>query len=717
MVYRTSFSQSHKFSHWPRYWFYEKVLKVPAESDMCYAKAGSILHDALEKFYNKECDKEEGIKLINYKWGNQGLHNSKIRYKKQDYINMFINGIELDKHITSTEMKIYYPDVLGYLDGVNTRDDEIYDWKSSTRRPENEEEYVSQLKFYAWLYFRKFGRLPTKCSVYYLKYKGDKSFIDYVPTMEDIEEVEKEHYKIIAQMEKMATEKNLPPKCGTCNFFCPYKEICEKDETGTLDYMIEIRGGYIRISGAMTDLLQEGLTRKFSYELNNAFYIKKRNPYANTMIRLYNPRIQCLPIGLMNQAIKTLKDYAQFKQLALNLEFKDLRKPINVEVEMPDKLLGKELRVYQENAVKVFLDNKIGVLELATGSGKTIVAAEIIRRLKTTTLFIVDRKELLDQTVRTFKECLGIDIGVIGNGKKDIRPVTVATIQTLAKNIDEFKDYLTTVNFLCIDEVHKCGAESYVKVSRYVKNAMYRLNITGTFKRTDGNDMQMIGVCGEIIHRLDSKTLIDKGWLVKPNITFINNILTDEEIDHKEGMCVPDDGNDKQYSEYYNEFVVNNEKRNSLVKYIVKKHKDEKVLILVKFVKHGEVLEELIPDSVYLNGSTPKKKRDQIFNDFAFGERNILISTISIFAEGIDIPSLSVVINTAANKSDVKTIQVLGRVLRKNEGKEVAKYIDFMDDSWLFKRASLARRKAFIDQGHTVKIMSKDCYIVEAEKA
>ena len=715
MTYRTSFSQSNKFKHHPRYWFYEKVLKVPYESDMCYAKGGSILHDALEKYYQGQCTKEEGVKLINYQWEHQELHNSKIKFKKQDYINMFINGVELDKHITNTEMKIFYPDVLGYLDGVNTRDNEIYDWKSSTRRPENEVEYVNQLKFYSWLYYRKFNKLPTKCSVYYLKYEGEKSFIDYTPTMKDVKEVEKEHYEIISQMEKMQAERKLPPVCKTCNFFCPYKEICENDETGTLDYTIEIRGGYVRISGAMTDMLQEGLSKKFSYELNNAFYIKKKNPYANTMIRLYNPKIQCLPIGLLDQALKTLKDYAQYKGLALNLSFKDFRKPNNTVVAMPTKIIGKTLRPYQENAVKVFLDKKIGVLELATGAGKTLVATEIIRRLKTTTLFIVDRKELLQQTKKVFEESLGIEVGVIGNGVKDIKPVTVATIQTLQKNIDVFKDYLSTINFLCLDECHKSSAQSYVKVSRMVKNATYRLNITGTFKRVDGDDMQMIGVCGEIIHKLDSKTLINNDWLVKPKITFINNILNDVEIDHKEGMCLPEDGGDKNYSDYYNEFIVNNDKRNNLVKYVVSKRKDQKVLILVKLVKHGGILEELIPGSVYLNGSTPKKKREKIFDEFAHGGRNVLISTISIFAEGIDIPSLNTIINCACNKSDVKTIQVLGRVLRKNEGKVSAEYIDFMDDTWLFKRASLARRKAFISQGHSVSIMDKDEFIVKEE--
>ena len=107
-------------------------------------------------------------------------------------------------------------------------------------------------------------------------------------------------------------------------------------------------------------------------------------------------------------------------------------------------------------------------------------------------------------------------------------------------------------------------------------------------------------------------------------------------------------------------------------------------------------------------GGTNKKDREEIFKAFIDGKISVLISTISIFAEGIDIPSLDIVINAAANKGDVKSIQVLGRVLRTLKGKKDAYYYDFIDETKFFRLASLARMKAFRNEGHEVTVIDKE---------
>ena len=63
--------------------------------------------------------------------------------------------------------------------------------------------------------------------------------------------------------------------------------------------------------------------------------------------------------------------------------------------------------------------------------------------------------------------------------------------------------------------------------------------------------------------------------------------------------------------------------------------------------------------------------------------------------------------NAAANKGDVKTIQVLGRVLRRLKGKKDAYYYDFIDESRFFRLASYARKKALLKEGHTVEVIDK----------
>ena len=91
-----------------------------------------------------------------------------------------------------------------------------------------------------------------------------------------------------------------------------------------------------------------------------------------------------------------------------------------------------------------------------------------------------------------------------------------------------------------------------------------------------------------------------------------------------------------------------------------------------------------------------------MFAGFKACKSGILIMTQSIAAEGLDIPDLDIIINAAANKGDVKSIQVLGRVLRIFGGKSEAKYIDFVDAGYHTSGHSLQRMEAFRKQGHTV---------------
>jgi len=268
----------------------------------------------------------------------------------------------------------------------------------------------------------------------------------------------------------------------------------------------------------------------------------------------------------------------------------------------------------------------------------------------------------------------------------------------------ELAKYLRSIRFGIFDECHKVASRSYVIVGDEMTNTEYRLGITGTGFRDDGNDMMIYGVVGDIIHKLDADNLINNGWLTKPTIKFIEKYMTKEEIDKAEDEALTGLINETpKYSNMYHNFITKNSSRNKQIVKIINDYKGKKILILVKLIEHGNLLEETIEGSKYLHGSTNKKDRDQMFKDFTEGNLNVLISTISIFAEGIDVPQLDVVLNASANKGDVKTIQVLGRVLRKLDGKKEALYIDFVDETKFFRKASIVRMKILREQGHTIE--------------
>jgi len=708
----TSFSQNWMFQTCQRQWYNQYILKIPVVSDFTYANAGSTIHKIIQKYYEGETDITKLKMDFNILWESYKLHQGILKMKVDAYWLMVLEAINLNKKFTSMEFKIFYPDVVAYLDGINTDEEcsEIADWKSSTRSQENEEQYTKQLKFYSWLFYRKFNRLPKKATVYYLKYVGSKGELSFTPTMTDIIEMEDWHNGIRDEMEKIIASGKIPNRINDCatNFFCPFPNICTENEK-VLKYILHIEGNYIRLEGPMTEMLNKGLDKKFSYELKNAFFMKKANPRARTEIHFWNFNKRKLPIGFKEGLVKTLTDFAEHKGKEIGIDLKDYRTETENNVEMPEKFInGRELRDYQQEAVDKFMRKRIAMLEIGTGGGKTEIAIECIRRLGCKTLFVVDKVELLRQTKKRIEDSLGIEVGVIGAGEDNIKDITVATIQTLAKRAGEYIKYLSEVQFCIFDETHKVAAKSYWKLSLLLPNTRYRLGISGTAFRDDGNDMLINAVVGDICYNLGSKTLIDAGWLVQPNIIFIKDYMKEEQVKllettTKQGLI----NETPNYNNYYKAFISENTIRNNIILDLMNQPKGSKILILTKLIDHGKALKELTGGE-HLYGATPKEERKKLMERFTSGDLNILVSTISIFSEGIDIPALDVIINAGANKGDVKTIQMLGRCLRTLEGKKEAKYYDFVDETKFFRLASYARKRALLKEGHKINILKRE---------
>ena len=726
-----SFSQNEMFWTCPKSWYYKYVLDIPRVEDLKYAHRGNVVHNCLEVYYpDKTMPIEEVKELFEKEWKKYKLDETNLKNQKDATWQMVQNGINLNLHATSTELKVFFPDVVGYIDVVDSKNGIFYDWKTSTRSEENEATYPLQLKYYSYLYWRKMREIIKVAAVRYLKYKDERAVLEVNITDKDIENAEIWHYKTREKMQYYIDNPKKLPAFNKNYHWSPYKHLWdleEKDPSTLFKITLLIQGNYVYLKGDIDEFLMQHLENKYSYELKDAYFIKKRNQHANTTVRLWSKKMRRIAIGYLDQIKKTLYDYAQYKNKTPVITIQDNRKFNEETITMPEKLLtGKELRDYQEESVDKYLNKKggnIAVLELITGAGKSLIFTEIIRRLGYKTLIVVDKKELLMQTKKVLEEELGIPIGIIGDGQKQIEHITVATIQTLHKNIDEYKDYLSTIRFWVTDECHKISAKSYYNLGHHLTNTSHRLGVSATYKRDDGNDMMLTATAGDIIHSITGQTLIDKGYLMRPNIYFTKYNIPEQYItevekkllDNIKGInkaqktvdmkSVEATEEDIQYLSYYPEIIVRNPHRNEIIKTTVEKNKDKTILILVKQIEHGELLQELLPGSKYIYGETNTKEREQSLKDFKTGKLKILISTISIFAEGVDIPSLDIVINAAANKGDIKTIQVLGRVLRKKEGKETAEYYDFYDTYKFFYNASRARRTAFKNEGHKVTII------------
>jgi superfamily II DNA or RNA helicase len=113
-----------------------------------------------------------------------------------------------------------------------------------------------------------------------------------------------------------------------------------------------------------------------------------------------------------------------------------------------------ELRAYQDEALTTILKKDFGVLDALMGSGKTVIALAVIVARRQPTLILVHNKELLYQWRDRIATFLGVGAGLVGDGKFDIQPITVAIINTAKKYLKSLPDYFGQV---VVDECFVAG--------------------------------------------------------------------------------------------------------------------------------------------------------------------------------------------------------------------------------------------------------------------
>ena len=180
-----------------------------------------------------------------------------------------------------------------------------------------------------------------------------------------------------------------------------------------------------------------------------------------------------------------------------------------------------ELRPYQSDVIEEFhgavtAGSKRIILVSPTGSGKTIIAANIIRtitRAQKSVLVLAHRREIIAQTVAKLRMA-GIDPGIIMAGVKP-RPlelVQVASIQTLSVRSQRTGSMdLPPADVVSIDEAHHAPARTYRQVIDAYPNAIL-LGLTATPCRGDGRGLG--GIFDTLIECPQVATLIDQRFLV-----------------------------------------------------------------------------------------------------------------------------------------------------------------------------------------------------------
>ena len=354
-----------------------------------------------------------------------------------------------------------------------------------------------------------------------------------------------------------------------------------------------------------------------------------------------------------------------------------------------------ELRPYQQDLVSRALELQNCIIKAPTGSGKTVVLASILQALKGKTgLIFFTKKQLLHQTY-TFLTSHGFDVGVAFGDGIDIKPLTLCTIQSIDKVIDS---HLKTSEFIIFDEVHEFSRGKIAsKAIESFPNACVRIGMTATVPQNNLDKLTLISALGQVIEEATATDLVESGFLTEPIIEIIKVPDCLECID------------DIAYRDIYRKCITENETRNKMVRDLVADITQNpcKVLILTKDLEHAKILKELLPGSFKLEGKDDLITRGKTIKEFTAKEHGVLIGT-TIMQTGVDIPEITHLINARGLKSEIATIQAMGRALRIHDSKIKVYIYDFLDNAPYLTNHAKQRIKSYKALNFTVHLNGKE---------
>lgn len=336
---------------------------------------------------------------------------------------------------------------------------------------------------------------------------------------------------------------------------------------------------------------------------------------------------------------------------------------------VPNKMQQAALKEIQ--AVRDAGRNK-GLVISATGTGKTYLSAFDARRFSPKRmLFVVHREQILQKAKSDFIRVLGgieEEFGILsGTIKQTNAKYLFATIQTISKDENLLQFERDAFDYILIDEVHKAGAISYLKVIDYFK-PKFLMGMTATPERTDDfNIFELFDY--NIAYEIRLQEALEEDMLcpfhyfgvtdieingeVIDDTTILSKLVEKERVDHIVDKI-----------EYYG---FSGEKVKGLM---FCSRKEEAV-------KLSKALNDRGYKTVALTGDDSQEERVLQVNRLEDGDLDYII-TVDIFNEGIDIPCINQVVMIRQTQSSIIFIQQLGRGLRKHESKQYVTIIDFI---------------------------------------
>ena len=314
-----------------------------------------------------------------------------------------------------------------------------------------------------------------------------------------------------------------------------------------------------------------------------------------------------------------------------------------------------------------------------TGSGKSLIIYLMIRwymeKHDQKHLIIVPSTSLVAQMKKDFAD-YGFDADehiheiMAGRSKETDKPIIISTWQSLYKMPKAFFGQFGTV---IVDECHGVKAKSLTNIMTKMTNTPYRFGTTGTLDGMLTNKLVIEGLLGSVYKVTQTKDLIEEKVLAD----FMVKAIV---LKHQER--VP---SDLKYQEEI-DYLVSNESRNKFIKNLVLSLKGNTLVLFNYVEKHGVPLFRMIKDAkeeerkcFFVYGATDLDTRENVRSTVENEENAIIIASSGVYSQGINIKRLHNVVFTHPGKSRIRTLQSIGRTLRRVNDEEATLY-DVVDD-------------------------------------
>jgi superfamily II DNA or RNA helicase len=382
-----------------------------------------------------------------------------------------------------------------------------------------------------------------------------------------------------------------------------------------------------------------------------------------------------------------LNEIARHERIGVPVDYMGPRELLELARQLPEYAPARRpLRDYQQAAADKLRDSLIetgrGQIVLATGLGKTIIMAEVVADLYRDglipggrVLVLADQRELVRQLEQAFwlqlpkwiatHQLTGDELPAYWEG------ITFATVQSVVTRLDS----LPSFGLVLVDEAHHLGSATYQAVLGVLKPQMLA-GVTATPWRGDGYEID--DVLGQPLVQFGIADGLKRGFLCDVDYRLLaDNVKWD----------VVQNLSRHSYSvAQLNKQLILPTRDGEAAREIARVFRSEQRqcgLVFCPTVEHAvSFAAELRPlglRSEGISAALSPRERDQLMTAFKRGNLDIL-TTVDLFNEGVDVPSVDLIVFMRATHSRRIFVQQVGRGLRIAPNKDKVVILDFVTD-------------------------------------